>query len=412
MAKKPKEPKDKKEKKEAKPRRPKFNIEGLQSIDQLNRDMALASITMSEQEVRFLVDAYYQMQDNRIRSDGQIRSMEKVDETGKPGEPHAVLQWLSNQNSTLEKQIKNALDTYSRHHRDGQWLRSVHGIGPVISAGLLAHIDIDKAPTAGHIWRYAGLDPTIEWKSAEYMRGFVKGSRETQGSNWAAFVHLCFEMKRRPLSLLHQAGLIEYVPDPDAIRDFLRRRDSEVVLKAEFHADNMLHEALSDEGLPDAYDSLADDLFPELKFDWKKITSTLAKRPWNSSLKVICWKAGESFVKFSNNDDCFYGKIYAERKYQEILKNERGDFAEQAQEQITKKRYGHETAAYQNYVIGKLPPAHIHARARRYAVKLFLAHFHDELYWNHFNVAPPLPYPIAHQGHTHYIQKPVRAARG
>jgi hypothetical protein len=32
---------------------------------------------------------------------------------------------------------------------------------------LLARIDIVKAPTAGHIWRYAGLDPTVRWNKGE-----------------------------------------------------------------------------------------------------------------------------------------------------------------------------------------------------------------------------------------------------
>jgi hypothetical protein len=37
----------------------------------------------------------------------------------------------------------------------------------VLSAGLLAHIDITKAPTVGHIWRFAGLDPTAVWMKGE-----------------------------------------------------------------------------------------------------------------------------------------------------------------------------------------------------------------------------------------------------
>ena len=46
------------------------------------------------------------------------------------------------------------------------------GIGPVIAAGLLANIDIKQAPTVGHIWRFAGLDPTNKWigkKGAETL---------------------------------------------------------------------------------------------------------------------------------------------------------------------------------------------------------------------------------------------------
>ena len=46
----------------------------------------------------------------------------------------------------------------------GGLVPTLHGVGPVIAAGLLAHIDITRANTAGSIWRFAGLDPTSEWK--------------------------------------------------------------------------------------------------------------------------------------------------------------------------------------------------------------------------------------------------------
>ena len=79
-------------------------------------------------------------------------------------EPHDVLKWLSEQNSTLEDQVKRALEKYVIAHPVGSWLVGVHGIGPVISVELLAHIDIHRAPTVGHIWRFAGLDPSVKWE--------------------------------------------------------------------------------------------------------------------------------------------------------------------------------------------------------------------------------------------------------
>jgi hypothetical protein len=53
-----------------------------------------------------------------------------------------------------------------------------------------------------------------------------------------------------------------------------------------------------------------------------------------------------------------------------------------------------------------LPPAQIDNRARRYAVKLFLAHLHHVWYETEFGEAPPKPYPIAIMGHAHYIMPP------
>jgi len=258
-------------------------------VTKLSRDLKAAAVTLSDAEVRYLVDSYYLMQENRIRSDAQIRSMSD--------EPHDVLAWLAEQNRTLEAQIKNALDKYSMSTPVGEWMRSITGIGPVIAAGLLAHIDIEKAPTAGHIWRFAGLDPTSVWEKKK-------------------------------------------------------------------------------------------------------------KRPWNAALKVLCWKLGESFVKVHAKDEDVYGKIYSARKAIEIEKNDRGDFAEQAGKILANKNIGKATDAYKSYSAGKLPPAHIHSRAKRYAVKIFLSHLHHKMYVEHFGFEPPAPFAIAHLGHAHKIEPP------
>lgn len=257
-------------------------------IEKLSKDLRKATATLSAQEVRYLVDSYYQMQENRKRSDNQVRAMSESDE------PHEVLTWLATNNRRLENQIKAGLDAYSKSQPIGEWARSIVGIGPVISAGLIAHIDINKAPTVGHIWRFAGLDPTQEWR---------KGKR----------------------------------------------------------------------------------------------------RPWNASLKTLCWKIGESFVKVSGKDDAFYGKIYIKRKEYETAKNEAGDYADQAAAKLKKFKIGKDTDAYKYYIEGRLPPAHIQGRVKRYAVKLFLSHLHEQWYQLEFGEMPPLPYPISILGHAHKI---------
>lgn len=263
-------------------------------VIKLTRDLAQASKTLSDDEARFLVDAYYQMQGSRIRHNNQVRSMLKQ------GEPHGILLWLAEQSGSLEEQIKRSLDKYSAAHPVGEWMRAQVGIGPVIAAGLLAHIDITKAPTVGHIWRFAGLDPTSIWSKGE-------------------------------------------------------------------------------------------------------------RRPWNADLKTLCWHAGESFVKFSNHPGCFYGHLYKQRKEREVERNERGDFKEQAADKLAKFKINPTTDAFKHYTAGHLPPARIHARARRYAVKIFLAHVHGEWYRRVLNKEPPLPYPIAHLGHAHIIEPPTAA---
>ena len=257
-------------------------------LKKLTRDMINAEHTLSTGEARFLVDSYYTMQEGRIRAANQIRAL------ANSGEPHDVLRWLATENRVLEECIKLALDLYSGDHPIGKRMRTVIGIGPVIAAGLLAHIDITRAQTAGAIWRYAGLDPTSEWKKGQ-------------------------------------------------------------------------------------------------------------KRPFNASLKTLCWKLGESFVKVSGNEKSMYGRLYKERKELEVAKNEAGDFADQAKAKLARYNISKTTDAYKAYSSGKLPRAHLHARAKRVAVKMFLSHLHEIWYEMETGEKAPVPYIFTFSHHTHRV---------
>lgn len=260
-------------------------------VGRLNRDLRQAAKTLTPDEARYLVDSYYTIQEYRKSTGNQVRALSESEE------PSGVLEWFFTQHRELEANIKKVLDIYIEQHPIGKWLKSITGIGPVIAAGLLAHIDINKAPTVGHIWSYAGLNPNQKWEKGK-------------------------------------------------------------------------------------------------------------KRPWNAKLKTLCWKIGESFVKTQNRDSDIYGHIYVKRKQIEVERNEAGLFAEQAAQILKTKKIGKDTEAYKWYSQGMLPPAHIHARAKRYAVKLFLSHLHEFWYEHEFNEKPPLPYPIAIQGHAHKIDRP------
>jgi hypothetical protein len=321
----------------------------LEVVTRLSKDLAKAAASLSVDEARYLVDAYYNMQANRIVADNQIRAMDKSKE------PHAVLTWLSDQNTTLEGQIKKSLDKWTDESVVGKWLKEITGIGPVLAAGLLAHIDIEQAPTAGHIWRYAGLDPTREWLGKERSEQLVKNCLEQCGNN---LEH----------ALILAAGKCNVTPAN--IRKFATMdKDGETV-----------------------------------SLTRKSLVASLAKRPHNGKLKTLCWKIGESFVKVSGNENDRYGHLYIERKDYEIKNNEAGKLAEQAAAVLERKNIGKSTDAYKAYSIGRLPPAHIHSRAKRWAVKIFLSHLHEFWYEQHFGKPAPAPYAIAILGHAHKIK--------
>lgn len=135
----------------------------LKALNKLKRDIKNAGTTLSKEEARYLVDLYYQMQEYRKASDNQVRQLQKEDNK----EPHETLAFFANNFRTLERNIKSVLQVYAESKPIGQWMLSICGIGPVISAGLMANIDITKVQTAGQIQAFAGLDPTREWHKGE-----------------------------------------------------------------------------------------------------------------------------------------------------------------------------------------------------------------------------------------------------
>ena len=315
-------------------------------VDRLNRDLRHAARELGKGQARYLVDLYYQIQRFRIGS-GHQRLQAELGEPGPdpPAEdepqptpqPNEFLDWCHTQMHRLENNVKNALGVFARTYTVGIWLDSICGIGPVISAGLLAQVAIDKSPTVGHIWSFAGLNPDRHWERA-------------------------------------------------------------------------------------------------------------TKRPHSARLKTLCaFKLGESFVKVQNRANDYYGKLYVQRKALEISRNHAGDYRYTAdyvltgrcrrcvedpgydptpwsgprrqlcwvchgRPEVTAKRIGKDTQAYEHYAAGRLPPAHIHARARRWAVKLFLAHLHEVMFWDYYQTAPPNPYIFEHQpvgsDHRHKLQVP------
>ena len=308
------------------------------------KDLRVAAHALSPHEARYLVDLYYQIQEFRKATANQIRSLGD-------GEPGTVIGGVFTTMETVEKKIAKALDYYTDVEKTGMgaWAKSQVGIGPVIAAGFLAHIDFnpwrcnqrdgkwctEREPhegcsrkelvTCAAIWRFAGLDPTSKWEKGK-------------------------------------------------------------------------------------------------------------KRPWNAALKTLCWKLGESFVKTSTNEKAFYGKLYQQRKEIEQRSNLDGKLSDQARAALTSRNIGKSTDAHAWYAgcftreaaetiaastdkaktmaklkgepgsgLPMLPPAHIHRRATRWTVKLFLSHYFDEGCRRVLKHEPPAPYSLQMLGHVHKI---------
>lgn len=129
-------------------------------IPRIDKEVVLQAEKLTNPEARFLVSNYYQAQEMRKRSDMQIRHLGDK-------EMPTLLKYTADGFSIIENNVQRALLRYAESTRIGEWCLSHYGIGPVITAGLLAHLDIEKAPTVGHFWRFAGLDPTTKWEKGQ-----------------------------------------------------------------------------------------------------------------------------------------------------------------------------------------------------------------------------------------------------
>lgn len=259
-------------------------------FSRLSRDVRELTVSLDPSSTRKLVDAYYTLQENRMAFAAQARELQNN------SSPHELVQYLSANLHIMEKALKHPLQQFAASTVAGRWALEQYGIGPVLAAGLCAHIDITKAPTAGSVWRYAGLDPTIKWEKGQ-------------------------------------------------------------------------------------------------------------KRPYNAQLKTLSWKIGQSFMKFSGRDQCFYGKLYLTDKARRAEKNEAGDYSDFAKQILTSKNWK-QNATKSILETGKLSPAQIDAQARRYAVKIFLSHYHAVAFQAQYDRPAPTPYIIAHGDHVHEIAIP------
>lgn len=131
----------------------KLTKEDVQEAASFDREQALA-----------LVGMYYSIQKVRIAAGGKISAHERqVDILSDT----ALIKTLKHDLQILENQTKRGLKAFARASLLGQWCMSNIGVGEVITAGMLAHIDLHRAKTAGAIWRYAGIEPTVKWERGQ-----------------------------------------------------------------------------------------------------------------------------------------------------------------------------------------------------------------------------------------------------
>ena len=315
---------------------------------------AIKSITQpGRSEIKMLVDLYYQMQATRKACREQIRSIEEHGDDENNKMHVVVLDYVLKNVTIIEVSCKQVLEINCRQSEVGRCLLHITGIGTVLAAGCLAYFDVADKQYASQFISYAGLnDNNRPWIGRAGAENIMK------------------EISSKP-----------YLTDDQA---------ATYSIKTQW-------------GL----DYLRENAYIEGK-GWSrvKLIKAASKIPYNASLKTLCWKIGASFQWQCNNEKSLYGKLYSARKALETERSERGEYAEQAARILANKKFDKNTEAYKAYSAGKLPKAHIIARAMRWTEKVFIVHLFECMYRvEHKNDPngniPPRYYTLVNLGDQH-----------
>jgi hypothetical protein len=250
-------------------------------------DKIIKAYELESKDIADAVELYYDAQKLRIMHANKERSEA----------PRELTEWFSRWLMIGESVITSKLKIWVLGNKspvEAKWAYDQIGIGPILAAGLAAHIDPEKAQSVSAVWKFAGLAPGFDRK---------------------------------------QKGV---------------------------------------------------------------------KLPYCGRLKTLCWKIGESFVKVSGKDGATYGKLYAQFKSDEVSRNENGLYAIAAARELSTKKIT-EKKTKETLQSGKLIDAHLHSRAKRRTVKIFLSH-----YWVKGREARGLdvrpPYAMTVLGHDGMIE--------
>lgn len=342
------------------PDKTKLDLDGLAS---LSKETKNSMAYVSDNQVRLIIDNYYQTQHHRMNIANQIRAVKQEFDQVQEGEQPAIA-WLLKDVENRENQIKKMIAEYVKSEPVCQWAMAIKGIGPVFAANLWSYIDMTKCCHANQFLSYAGLnDNNTPWLGKEKAKDVVD----------EAFKY--FGLKNS-----------DEVNDDVLLRVAVNSGRNLATVKRGF----LYHKEKGNAS----------------EHDRTHLIAYMAKPPYNTELKKMCYLIGQSFVKVSNRDS-LYGRLYKERKALETMKNENGEYAEQAEKLLAEKNYRKDTDTYKFLSEGKLSPAHINQRAQRWAVKIFLTHFFECAWIHTHHTEPPKLYVIEHMGHVDYIEPEV-----
>lgn len=396
----------------------------------------LIGASSNKKIVKYLVDQYYQSQNYRIRAQNQTRALlQGFDESD-------VQQF-----KFIEKELDNAVaqEALNKKYMDivtdtipvCRWMKSITGIGPVLSAYLYSVFDVKVGNYNTKFLSYAGLnDNNNPWLGAEKAKKMVRDAIEYRQEKFDRITEIfedgcvnktTFKKLITALKKLGKNNDIDHTTIKSTILEISGINiddveDINMTFIAEY-INNLANPKVCDDILIDYISDKTGRNFTNVqkgtRNNWARkkakskdpttedLASYLAKPPYNTELKKMMYIVGDMFIKNSGRDKSLYGKIYKQKKLEYIRLNEQGCYAEQAKKILEEKNFSKTTSTYKALSEGRLSDAHINARARRYAVKLFISHVFEAMYYAEYRKEPPQTYVIKYMDHHDYIAPEV-----
>ncbi len=329
-------------------------------------------------EALILVNTYYDYQARRkamankkgaLERGASVRDEEKY--------TPVMIQLAHDAINQIELQIAKGLAAYAKSRPLGQWMLSIPGVGPVLAAGLMAHVNFQRCCCE-----------------------IYKGVRESD---------IPEAHKKHCPGLVNAGHLISFAGQCDpAYYKWEKGTKRPYNLRLKVLTWN-LGESFKKQAPVRRYENLSPKQIIQVEKDLAKQNGTTfnAKKftqEWAEEKKL---SNDEKMSRLCREEFMYVRRYYNERKKQEV-ENERGTYKEKALGMLRKaddNGWGISPEQRAIWGSGKLQPKGLDLRAMRYATRLFLNHFFFVGRTLYYGEAPK-PWVIEHGGHTHYIPAP------
>lgn len=295
-----------------------------------------AAVDMSIFEMRKLLKLYYKWQPIAQTAGAQLTDLQKHYPDNK------VFKFIVQDIRGIRTHVSQFADIWVENHPAAKYFKdNVKGAGPIICATLACYIDIDRCKN-----HYSSL-----WKFA----GFIPGSRRLyDGEAWAI-------VNEAKAHFLDKHGDTPHMDHARYILKKLNRPYGKNTKK-----------------------------FLAKGPTWKRLFSIASCPQYCVTLHLACLSLGNTIIKHKS----LYQDLFRYRVAYETAKNENGDYASIAKQQLDRFNFNPEKVAYKAYIQGKLPAGHIVNRARRWSVKIMLTHYYQIEYYIRHGKAPPDVYAL------------------